>query len=201
MKTKDLLYERIKYACTHKDGAYLNSPNMLAIKQAYETIINMEKELRIYRLKDICFPGSYPDSIINEKYITEMDDVIYDSLYTVLNKYNSHDNFCDREYNYKRNRYIIKKYVSLYKYVNTVIDIDVENLTYNKMLDSFMEQYPHKATEIQKEYRESILLDDISDKDTVRAEQIEKWCSVLEKMNFNKQFKKPERKLNIKMIR
>lgn len=201
MKTKDLLYERIKYTCTHKDGAYLNSPNMLAIKQAYETIINMEKELRIYRLKDICFPGSYPDSIINEKYITEMDDVIYDSLYTVLNKYNSHDNFCDREYNYKRNRYIIKKYVSLYKYVNTVIDIDVENLTYNKMLDSFMEQYPHKATEIQKEYRESILLDDISDKDTVRAEQIKKYCTVLEKINFNKKFKNQGRKLTIKSIR
>lgn len=201
MKTKELLYQRIKYACTHKDGAYLNSPNMLAIKQAYETIINMEKELRIYRLKDICFPGSYPDSIINEKYITEMDDVIYDSLYTVLNKYNSHDNFCDREYNYIRNRYIIKKYVSLYNYIDVVISKDIHILTYNAMLDDFIKQFPHKAPEIEKEFQETILLHDISEKDRVRAEQIEKWCSVLEKMNFNKKFPKPTRRLKIKMIR
>lgn len=199
MKTKELLYERIKYACTHKDGAYLNSPNMLAIKQAYETIVNMEKELRIYRLKDVCFPGSYPD--IFNSIIEDMDDSIYNSLYKVLNKYNLYSNYCNRDYNYKRNRYIIKKYVSLYNYVDAVINKDIYTLTYNEMLDSFMEQYPHKATEIQKEYRELILLDDISHKDKVRAEQIKKWCTVLEKMNFNKKFEKTKRKLTIKMIR
>lgn len=199
MKTKDLLYERIKYACTHKDGAYLNSPNMLAIKQAYETIINIEKELRVYRLIDVCFPGSYPD--IYNNYIIEIDDAIYDSLYSVLKKYNSHDNFCDREYNYRRNRYIIKKYVSLYNYIDAVISKDILILTYNAMLDDFIKQFPHKAPEIEKEFQETILLHDISEKDRVRAEQIEKWCSVLEKMNFNKKFKKPERKLKIKMIR
>lgn len=199
MKTKDLLYERIKYACTHKDGAYLNSPNMLAIKQAYETIVNMEKELRIYRLIDVCFPGSYPD--IYNNYIIEIDDAIYDSLYSVLKKYNSHDNFCDREYNYRRNRYIIKKYVSLYNYIYAVITKDILILTYNAMLDDFITQFPHKAPEIEKEFQETILLHDISEKDRVRAEQIEKWCSVLEKMNFNKKFPKPTRRLKIKMIR
>lgn len=199
MKTKDLLYERIKYACTHKDGAYINSPNMLAIKQAYETIVNMEKELRIYRLRDICFPGSYPDTF--NSIITDMDDAIYDSLYIVLKKYNTYSNYCNREYNYKRNRYIIKKYVSLYNYVDAVINKDILTLTYNEMLDNFIQQFPHKAPEIQKDYQETILLNEISDKDRVRAEQIEKWCYVLEKMNFNKKFKKSERKLNIKMIR
>lgn len=199
MKTKDLLYERIKYACTHKDGAYINSPNMLAIKQAYETIINMEKELRIYRLRDVCFPGSYPD--IYNNYIIEIDDAIYDSLYSVLKKYNSHDNFCDREYNYRRNRHIINKYVSLYKYVDAVISRDIQILTYNAMLDEFMIQYTYKAPEIEKEFQEPIFLHDIQEKDRVRAEQIEKWCSVLEKMNFNKKFPKPTRQLKIKMIR
>lgn len=199
MKTKDLLYERIKYACTHKDGAYINSPNMLAIKQAYETIVNMEKELRIYRLRDICFPGSYPDTF--NSIITDMDDAIYDSLYIVLKKYNTYSNYCNREYNYKRNRYIIKKYVSLYNYVDAVINKDILTLTYNEMLDNFIQQFPHKAPEIQKDYQETILLNEISDKDRVRAKQIEKWCYVLEKMNFNKKFKKSERKLNIKMIR
>lgn len=199
MKTKTLLYERIKYACTYKDGAYLNSPNMLAIKQAYETIISMEKELRIYRLRDVCFPGSYPD--IFNSIIEDMDDSIYNSLQKVLYKYNLYSNYCNRDYNYRRNRYIIKKYVSLYNYVDAVISKDVHALTYNEMLDDFIQQFPHKALEIQKHYEESILLNEISDKDRVRAEQIEKWCSVLEKMNFNKKFKKPERKLNIKMIR
>lgn len=199
MKTKDLLYQRIQYACTHKDGAYINSPNMLAIKQAYETIVNMEKELRIYRLHDVCFPGSLPDIFNN--YIMEIDDEIYESLYSVLKKYNSHDMYCNREYNYIRNRYIIKKYVSLYKYIDAVISRDIQILTYNAMLDEFMKQYTYKAPEIEKDFQEPILLHDISEKDRVRKEQIEKWCSVLEKMNFNKKFKKPKRKLNIKMIR
>ena len=199
MKTKDLLYQRIQYACTHKDGAYLNSPNILAIKQAYETIVNMEKELRIYRLRDICFPGSYPD--IFNSIITDMDDAIYDSLYIVLKKNNTYSNYCNREYNYTRNRYIIKKYVSLYRYIDAVISRDIQILTYNAMLDEFMKQYTYKAPEIEKEFQEPILLHDISEKDRVRKEQIEKWCSVLEKMNFNKEFKKPKRKLNIKMIR
>lgn len=199
MKTKELLYERIKYACTHKDGAYLNSPNMLAIKQAYETIINMEKELRIYRLKDICFPGSFPDTF--NSIIEDMDDAIYNSLYKVLNKYNLYINYCNRDYNYRRNRYIIKKYTSLYKYVDAVINNDIHTLTYNDMLDDFTQQFPHKAADIQKQYAEPILLTDIFNKDKVRAEQIEKWCSVLEKMNFNKKFKNQGRKLTIKMIR
>lgn len=199
MKTKELLYERIKYACTHKDGAYLNSPNMLAIKKAYETIVNMEKELRIYRLKDECFPGSFPD--IFNSIIEDMDDAIYNSLYTVLKKYNLYSNYCDREYNYIRNRYIIKKYVSLYNYIDAVISKDIRILTYNAMLDDFIKQFPHKAPEIEKEFQETILLHDISEKDRVRAEQIEKWCSVLEKMNFNKKFPKPTRRLKIKMIR
>lgn len=199
MKTKELLYERIKYACTHKDGAYLNSPNMLAIKQAYETIVNMEKELRIYRLKDVCFPASFPD--IFNSIIEDMDDAIYNSLYTVLKKYNLYSNCCDREYNYIRNRYIIKKYVSLYNYIDAVISKDILILTYNAMLDDFIKQFPHKAPEIEKEFQETILLHDISEKDRVRAEQIEKWCSVLEKMNFNKKFPKPTRRLKIKMIR
>lgn len=187
MKTKELLYERIKYACTHKDGAYINSPNMLAIKAAYTELQKLQSELRIYRLKDICFPGSFPESYNN--YISIIDDDIYDSLYRVLNKYNNYTESKGREYNYLRNKYIIKKYISMYRYIDSIITKDVQVLRFNAMLDDLIVQLPHKANSIINQYDDTILIDDIKDVDKIRTQQIKKWCGVLEKFNFNKQYK------------
>ena len=187
MKIISQLKERIDYACKHKDGAYINSPNMLAIKAAYTELQKMESELRIYRLKDICFPGSFPELYNN--YITIIDDDIYDSLYRVLKKYNHHTQYKSREYNYLRNNYIIKKYISMYKYIDSVIKKDLQVLRWNAMLDEFIQQMPHKANSIINKYEDTILIDDINDVDKIRAQQIKKWCGVLEKFNFNKQYK------------
>ena len=187
MKILNQLKERIDYACKHKDGAYINSPNMLAIKAAYTELQKMESELRIYRLKDICFPGSFPELYNN--YITIIDDDIYDSLYRVLNKYNHHTQYKSREYNFLRNNYIIKKYISMYNYIDSVIKKDIQVLRWNAMLDEFIQQMPHKANSIINKYEDTILIDDINDVDKIRAQQIKKWCGVLEKFNFNKQYK------------
>lgn len=187
MKILNQLKERIDYACKHKDGAYINSPNMLAIKAAYTELQKMESELRIYRLKDICFPGSFPELYNN--YITIIDDDIYDSLYRVLKKYNHHTQYKSREYNYLRNNYIIKKYISMYNYIDSVIKKDIQVLRWNAMLDEFIQQMPHKANSIINKYEDTILIDDINDVDKIRAQQIKKWCGVLEKFNFNKQYK------------
>ena len=187
MKIISQLKERIDYACKYKDGAYINSPNMLAIKAAYTELQKMESELRIYRLKDICFPGSFPELYNN--YITIIDDDIYDSLYRVLKKYNHYTQYKSREYNYLRNKYIIKKYVSMYKYIDSVIEKDLQVLRWNAMLDDFIQQFPHKANSIVNKYEDTILIDDINDVDKIRAQQIKKWCGVLEKFNFNKQYK------------
>ena len=187
MKILNQLKERIDYACKHKDGAYINSPNMLAIKAAYTELQKMESELRIYRLKDICFPGSFPELYNN--YITIIDDDIYDSLYRVLKKYNHHTQYKSREYNYLRNKYIIKKYISMYNYIDSVIKKDIQVLKWNAMLDEFIQQMPHKANSIINKYEDTILIDDINDVDKIRAQQIKKWCGVLEKFNFNKQYK------------
>lgn len=187
MKIISQLKERIDYACKHKDGAYINSPNMLAIKAAYTELQKMESELRIYRLKDICFPGSFPELYNN--YITIIDDDIYDSLYRVLKKYNHHTQYKSREYNYLRNNYIIKKYISMYNYIDSVIKKDIQVLRWNAMLDEFIQQMPHKANSIINKYEDTILIDDINDVDKIRAQQIKKWCGVLEKFNFNKQYK------------
>ena len=187
MKILNQLKERIDYACKHKDGAYINSPNMLAIKAAYTELQKMESELRIYRLKDICFPGSFPELYNN--YITIIDDDIYDSLYRVLNKYNHHTQYKSREYNFLRNNYIIKKYISMYNYIDSVIKKDIQVLRWNAMLDEFIQQMPHKANSIINKYEDTILIDDINDVDKIRARQIKKWCGVLEKFNFNKQYK------------
>ena len=187
MKILNQLKERIDYACKNKDGAYINSPNMLAIKAAYTELQKMESELRIYRLKDICFPGSFPELYNN--YITIIDDDIYDSLYRVLKKYNHHTQYKSREYNYLRNKYIIKKYISMYNYIDSVIKKDIQVLKWNAMLDEFIQQMPHKANSIINKYEDTILIDDINDVDKIRAQQIKKWCGVLEKFNFNKQYK------------
>ena len=187
MKIISQLKERIDYACKHKDGAYINSPNMLAIKAAYTELLKMKSELRIYRLKDICFPGSFPE--LYNSYITIIDDDIYDSLYRVLNKYNKYTESKGREYNYLRNKYIIKKYISMYKYIDSVIKKDLQVLRWNTMLDEFIQQMPHKANSIVNKYEDTILIDDINDVDKIRAQQIKKWCGVLEKFNFNKQYK------------
>lgn len=187
MKIISQLKERIDYACKHKDGAYINSPNMLAIKAAYTELQKMESELRIYRLKDICFPGSFPELYNN--YITIIDDDIYDSLYRVLNKYNNYTESKGREYNYLRNKYIIKKFISMYNYIDSVIKKDIQVLRWNAMLDEFIQQMPHKANSIINKYEDTILIDDINDVDKIRAQQIKKWCGVLEKFNFNKQYK------------
>ena len=196
MKILNQLKERIDYACKHKDGAYINSPNMLAIKAAYTELQKMESELRRYRLKDICFPGSFPESYNN--YITIIDDDIYDSLYRVLNKYNHYTQYKSREYNYLRNNYIIKKYISMYKYIDSVIKKDLQVLRWNAMLDEFIQQMPHKANSIVNKYEDTILIDDINDVDKIRAQQIKKWCGVLEKFNFNRVYKN---KKTIKTIR
>lgn len=187
MKILNQLKERIDYACKHKDGAYINSPNMLAIKAAYTELQKMESELRIYRLKDICFPASFPELYNN--YITIIDDDIYDSLYGVLKKYNHYTQYKGREYNYLRNKYIIKKYVSMYRYIDSLINKDVQVLRWNAMLDEYIQQMPHKANSIINQYEDTILIDDINDVDKIRAQQIKKWCGVLEKFNFNKQYK------------
>ena len=196
MKILNQLKERIEYACKHKDGAYINSPNMLAIKAAYTELLKMESELRIYRLKDICFPGSFPELYNN--YITIIDDDIYNSLYRVLNKYNNYTESKGREYNYLRNRYIIKKYVSMYRYIDNIINKDVQVLRFNAMLDDLIEQLPHKANSIINQYDDTILINDINDVDKIRAQQIKKWCGVLEKFNFNRVYKN---KQTIKTIR
>lgn len=196
MKIISQLKERIDYACKHKDGAYINSPNMLAIKAAYTELQKMESELRIYRLKDICFPGSFPESYNN--YITIIDDDIYDSLYRVLNKYNHYTQYKSREYNYLRNNYIIKKYISMYNYIDSVIKKDIRVLRWNAMLDEFIQQMPHKANSIINQYEDTILIDDINDVEKIRAQQIKKWCGVLEKFNFNRVYKN---KQTIKTIR
>ena len=187
MKILNQLKERIDYACKHKDGAYINSPNMLAIKAAYTELQKMESELRIYRLKDICFPGSFPELYNN--YITIIDDDIYDSLYGVLNKYNNYTESKGREFNYLRNKYIIKKYISMYRYIDSIIKKDVQVLLWNDNLDDLIVQYPHRANSLINHYDDTILINDINDVDKIRAQQIKKWCGVLEKFNFNKQYK------------
>ena len=187
MKILNQLKERIEYACKHKDGAYINSPNMLAIKAAYIELQNMISELRIYRLKDICFPGSFPESY--NSYITIIDDDIYDSLYRVLNKYNNYTESKGREYNYLRNKFIIKKYISMYRYIDSIIHKDVQVLLWNANLDELIVQYPHKVNTLINHYDDTILVNNINDVDKIRAQQIKKWCGVLEKFNFNKQYK------------
>ena len=187
MRVLNQLRERIDYACKNKDGAYINTPNMLAIKAAYTELQKMESELRIYRLKDICFPGSFPESYNN--YITIIDDDIYDSLYRVLNKYNNYTESKGREYNFLRNKFIIKKYISMYRYIDSIINKDVQVLLWNANLDELIVQYPHKVNTLINHYDDTILVNDIKDVDKIRAQQIKKWCGVLEKFNFNKQYK------------
>lgn len=196
MRVLNQLRERIDYACKHKDGAYINTPNMLAIKAAYTELQKMESELRIYRLKDICFPGSFPESFNN--YITIIDDDIYDSLYRVLNKYNNYTESKGREYNYLRNKFIIKKYISMYRYIDSIINKDVQILLWNANLDELIVQYPHKVNTLINHYDDTILVNDINDVEKIRAQQIKKWCGVLEKFNFNRVYKN---KQTIKTIR
>lgn len=198
MSTIDVLKERLKYACTHKDGAYLNSPNMLAIKQALKTIVEQQRLLRIYQLKEICFPVSYPE--IYDDIISGMNDQVYDSLLKTLKKYNDISYNSGREQNYLRNRYIIRKYVSMYRYIESVINRDINSITYNNMLNDMMNQYPLKADKIADNISDTILIDDISDAAAARERQYRKWCKVLEQYDFNRKYKITKR-INTIMIR
>lgn len=86
----------------------------------------------------------------------------------------------------------------MYRYIDSIINKDVQILLWNAKLDELIVQYPHKVNSIINQYDDTILINDINDVDKIRTQQIKKWCGVLEKFNFNRVYKN---KKTIKTIR